>query len=68
MPPINLLIKPVSGSCNMRCCYCFYTDEMANREQACYGRMSDETLEAGGMYRIRVEESDVYDLYGELAD
>ena len=46
MPPINLLIKPVSGSCNMRCCYCFYTDEMANREQACYGRMSMETLEA----------------------
>ena len=46
MPPINLLIKPVSGSCNMRCCYCFYTDEMANREQACYGRMSEETLAA----------------------
>ncbi len=33
----------------------------------CYVK-SDETLEAGGMYRIRVEESDVYDLYGELAD
>ncbi len=46
MPPICLLIKPVSGSCNMRCRYCFYTDEMANREQACFGRMDAGTLEA----------------------
>ena len=27
MPPIYLLIKPASGRCNMRCRYCFYTDE-----------------------------------------
>ena len=29
MPPLSLLIKPASGSCNMRCRYCFYTDEAA---------------------------------------
>lgn len=26
-PEINLLIKPVSSSCNMECTYCFYVDE-----------------------------------------
>lgn len=46
MPPIHLLIKPASGSCNMRCRYCFYTDEMSHRETASYGRMSTEVLEA----------------------
>ncbi|MBQ8610200.1 MAG: anaerobic sulfatase maturase [Oscillospiraceae bacterium] len=46
MPPIHLLIKPASGSCNMRCRYCFYTDEMSRRETASYGRMSLEVLEA----------------------
>ena len=34
MPPISLLIKPASGSCNMRCRYCFYADEGANRAVA----------------------------------
>lgn len=46
MPPINLLIKPASGSCNIRCEYCFYKDEAQNRTQASYGMMSAETLEA----------------------
>ena len=32
MPYINLLIKPASSLCNMRCRYCFYADEAANRE------------------------------------
>lgn len=32
MPYINLLIKPASSPCNMRCRYCFYADEAANRE------------------------------------
>lgn len=26
MKSVSLLIKPVSGACNMRCRYCFYTD------------------------------------------
>lgn len=45
MPPINLLIKPSSGNCNLRCTYCFYYDIADNREQPSYGYMSEETLE-----------------------
>ena len=44
MPPISLLIKPASGSCNMRCRYCFYTDEAENRAVASMGRMTPETM------------------------
>jgi uncharacterized protein len=45
MPPVSLLIKPASGSCNIRCKYCFYIDEMSNRNTALYGKMTDEILE-----------------------
>ena len=45
MPPLTVMIKPVSSACNMRCRYCFYTDVAHNRQQASLGRMSDETLE-----------------------
>lgn len=41
---INVLIKPASGLCNMNCDYCFYKDEMKNREQASFGYMSEATL------------------------
>lgn len=44
MKQFNFLIKPVSGSCNMRCSYCFYTDEMQHRSNPCAGRMSSETI------------------------
>lgn len=44
MPPLNLLIKPASGMCNMKCHYCFYHDITKNREQGSYGFMSEETL------------------------
>lgn len=44
MPLHTILIKPASGSCNMRCDYCFYCDEMENREQAFRGMMSEATL------------------------
>lgn len=46
MPPIQLLMKPASGNCNLRCRYCFYRDEMENRSAASFGIMSEETLEA----------------------
>lgn len=46
MPPISILIKPASGSCNMRCKYCFYADEQDNREVASYGMMSIDTMRA----------------------
>ena len=41
---MNVLIKPVSGSCNMTCGYCFYRDEAENRHVADYGRMDERTL------------------------
>ena len=31
MPPVHLLIKPVSGQCNLRCRYCFYHDVLQKR-------------------------------------
>lgn len=43
--PLMLLVKPVSGSCDLRCRYCFYADEAQKRDRVSYGRMSAETLE-----------------------
>lgn len=45
MPPVGLLLKPASGSCNMRCRYCFYMDEMRHRETASFGMMSQKALQ-----------------------
>ena len=45
MPQINMLIKPASGLCNMRCDYCFYCDVAQNRETENFGLMSRETQE-----------------------
>lgn len=44
MPPVNLLIKPASSLCNMKCNYCFYIDESEKRCQSSYGLMTDKTL------------------------
>lgn len=41
---LYIMIKPVSGQCNLRCKYCFYLDEAEHREVASYGSMSVETL------------------------
>ena len=47
MPGISMImIKPASSLCNMRCRYCFYADETANRQTPSYGVMTEETLEA----------------------
>ena len=45
MSGLSLLIKPVSGSCNMRCRYCFYADITNARPCGDCGRMSEATLE-----------------------
>lgn len=45
MPPINIMIKPASSLCNLRCKYCFYFDTADNRETASYGIMTEDTLE-----------------------
>ena len=31
MPPLNILLKPASGRCNLSCGYCFYADEARRR-------------------------------------
>ena len=45
MPPLNLLIKPASSLCNMRCKYCFYGDVSEMRSFESFGMMSENTLE-----------------------
>lgn len=44
MRSISIMVKPASGNCNMHCDYCFYYDEMQNREQTSYGMMSRDTM------------------------
>jgi uncharacterized protein len=45
MPPLNILIKPASSACNLRCKYCFYCDEAENRTEKNYGMMTGDILE-----------------------
>ena len=42
---MNLLIKPASSLCNMKCEYCFYHDESAHRDVAFKGLMNEEIVE-----------------------
>ena len=42
---ISYLIKPASSLCNLRCKYCFYEDEVNNRDIASYGVMKEETVD-----------------------
>lgn len=43
---LNLLIKPASGLCNMRCKYCFYRDELVHRDVPDRGIMQKNTVDA----------------------
>lgn len=45
MPPLSLLVKPVSGNCNLKCRYCFYHSITEQREIKSYGKMSVNILE-----------------------
>ena len=45
MKSINIMIKPASSSCNLRCRYCFYIDETKNRSFVSHGVMNAETIE-----------------------
>lgn len=45
IPSMTIMIKPASGACNLNCKYCFYADEMKNREKSFYGFMSEDALE-----------------------
>lgn len=56
MNSLNLLIKPASSGCNLKCVYCFYYDIADNRVIKNYGIMNDTTLE--NMVRKAFEEVD----------
>lgn len=45
MPPVSLLIKPASSSCNLKCNYCFYNSLSNIREVCNHGIMESDTLE-----------------------
>lgn len=41
---LSIMLKPASGSCNLRCTYCFYHSLANMRESYCKGMMSRELL------------------------
>lgn len=43
MPPVQLMIKPASSLCNMKCDYCFYRDIAEKRSVGDHGIMSYDT-------------------------
>ena len=45
MPPLTVMVKPVSMRCNMACGYCFYSDVAAHRAVSDAGVMNFDTLE-----------------------
>ena len=57
MPPLTFLIKPASGSCNMRCKYCFYADETALRSVKSFGMMQMKIAEA--LIKLGLENADI---------
>jgi len=42
VPDASFLIKPASSLCNMKCKYCFYTDEADNRTVRSHGIMDEK--------------------------
>lgn len=43
---LNVMLKPASSLCNMRCKYCFYADVSDNRQVKSFGIMQPETVDA----------------------
>ena len=52
MKNYNVMIKPASSLCNMRCKYCFYADVAEAREVCSFGIMTDEVM-ASSIENIR---------------
>jgi uncharacterized protein len=46
MMALTILIKPVSGRCDLACSYCFYRDVASRRDRRDYGLMDPVTMEA----------------------
>jgi len=57
--PFQLLVKPVSADCNLRCDYCFYLRAADLYPQTRRHVMSDDVLDAmiGGLMRLRFPQS-----------
>ena len=45
MKNLNIMLKPASSLCNLRCKYCFYADVVSLREVKSCGLMSAETVD-----------------------
>lgn len=58
--PLSLLVKPVSGRCNMRCKYCFYAEETARRASGDAGVMTERTLQNLIARAFRCAQDSVY--------
>lgn len=46
MKQYNVMLKPASSLCNLRCRYCFYCDVADLREVRSFGIMTDETMQS----------------------
>ena len=58
MPPVNFLVKPASGNCNLKCKYCFYRDVQNNRQAVSSTVMSVDTQET--MIKEAMRYADIY--------
>ena len=47
MKTLQVLLKPVSSACDIKCTYCFYRDEAAHRKTENAGYMKREVALAG---------------------
>lgn len=45
MKNLNVMLKPASSLCNLRCKYCFYADVSDMREVKSFGMMREDTLQ-----------------------
>ncbi len=45
MKNLNIMLKPASSLCNLRCKYCFYADVSSKREVESCGIMTSETMD-----------------------
>ncbi len=59
MKPFQLLIKPVSFDCNLKCKYCFYLRVVEEYPKTAHPRMSDKVLERiiSQFLKFRLDES-----------
>ncbi len=46
MKNLNIMLKPASSLCNMRCKYCFYADVSDMREVKSFGIMKEKTVDS----------------------